>query len=132
VTPSTSASEGKETEEGTMMALPNSRLDLVSVADPHEMQNPMPATTKEASEILSTAETSFKTATNVLTTSSSSSASWPPRPSDALVRANLGCSFDNDLLNLQKKGISGDTLTELYSQTKYPTLRTQSATRTQS
>jgi hypothetical protein len=54
VTPSAAAGEGKKTDEGTMIPLPepNSKSDPVAVADPPEMRNQTPATTKEAFDIL--------------------------------------------------------------------------------
>jgi hypothetical protein len=51
--------EEKQIEEGTLVRPPNSKSDLVAVADPRETQNRTPATTKETSDILTNCRSRF-------------------------------------------------------------------------
>jgi hypothetical protein len=59
VTPSVAASEGKKTDEGTMMWPREPEPNAVAVVDPSEAQTLMHATTKEASDILTNCKISF-------------------------------------------------------------------------
>jgi hypothetical protein len=61
VTLSAATREGKKTDEGTMMSPPepNSQSDAVAIADPLETRSLTPATTKEASDILTNCRNLF-------------------------------------------------------------------------
>jgi hypothetical protein len=52
VTYSGAASEGKKTDEGTIMSTPESLSKPVAVANPPEAQTPAPARIEDASDIL--------------------------------------------------------------------------------
>jgi hypothetical protein len=52
VTVSVADSDGKKTDEGTMMWRPEPSSNSVAFADPPEVQTLTPATTEEASDIL--------------------------------------------------------------------------------
>jgi hypothetical protein len=59
VTPSAAASEGKNTDEGTMMWRLELRRNPMAAADPPKAQTSTRATTKRASDILTNCKISF-------------------------------------------------------------------------
>jgi hypothetical protein len=62
VTPNVAASEGKKTDEGTIMRPPERKPNPMTVADPLGARTWTPATTKQASDIVTTAKSGFETA----------------------------------------------------------------------